>query len=187
MAIPTEYRGIKYRSRLEARWASFFDHIGWKHTYEPLDGDGYIPDFLIHGERPLLVEVKPAVFLEDYQAPLEKIQSGLRGHWRSDILVVGVSPFAGLDDSWSACNLGLLGEFFAAEPVVNPEDCWDFAPAPWMTCGACDRQVVHHDYDSYAGRPCGHHDGDHLMAPARLNQLTAAWANACNDSKWHAA
>ena len=60
-AIPTRYRGIEYRSRLEARWAAFFDGIGWQFTYEPFDGDGYIPDFLIHGDQPLLVEVKPAV------------------------------------------------------------------------------------------------------------------------------
>lgn len=60
-AIATLYSGIEYRSRLEARWAAFFDEIGWRHTYEPFDGDGYIPDFLIHGTRPLLVEVKPAV------------------------------------------------------------------------------------------------------------------------------
>jgi hypothetical protein len=32
-AIPAVYRGIEYRSRLEARWAAFFDETGWKHTY----------------------------------------------------------------------------------------------------------------------------------------------------------
>ena len=60
-AIPTLYQGIEYRSRLEARWAAMFDNIGWKFTYEPFDTNGYIPDFLIHGDRPMLVEIKPAV------------------------------------------------------------------------------------------------------------------------------
>jgi hypothetical protein len=31
--IPTVYRGIEYRSRLEAKWAAFCDRIGWRHTY----------------------------------------------------------------------------------------------------------------------------------------------------------
>lgn len=44
-AIQTVFNGIEYRSRLEARWASFMTNIGWDHIYEPFDGDGYIPDF----------------------------------------------------------------------------------------------------------------------------------------------
>jgi hypothetical protein len=64
-AIPTIYRNIEYRSRGEARWAAFFDRIGWRHTYEPFDADGYILDFAIHGTKPLIVEVKPAA-VADY-------------------------------------------------------------------------------------------------------------------------
>ena len=33
-AIQTEYRGYKFRSRLEARWAVFFESMGWKWKYE---------------------------------------------------------------------------------------------------------------------------------------------------------
>ena len=51
--IETEYRGYRFRSRLEARWAVFFDacHVRWE--YEPegfVLGDGlhYLPDFLLH-------------------------------------------------------------------------------------------------------------------------------------------
>ena len=73
-AIPTIYRNIEYRSRYrnieyrsrgEARWAAFFDRIGWRHTYEPFDADGYILDFAIRGTKPLIVEVKPAA-VADY-------------------------------------------------------------------------------------------------------------------------
>jgi hypothetical protein len=32
--IPTTYNGIKFRSRLEARWAVFFDSINIKYRYE---------------------------------------------------------------------------------------------------------------------------------------------------------
>jgi hypothetical protein len=45
--IPTIYNGVQFRSRLEAKWAAFFDLLGWHWHYEPLDLDGWIPDFLI--------------------------------------------------------------------------------------------------------------------------------------------
>jgi hypothetical protein len=31
-AIPTMHGGIEYRSRLEARWAAFFDELHWLRT-----------------------------------------------------------------------------------------------------------------------------------------------------------
>jgi hypothetical protein len=59
VAIPTRYNGVKFRSRLEARWAAFFEQCGWPWEYEPFDLEGWIPDFLIKGASPCLVEVKP--------------------------------------------------------------------------------------------------------------------------------
>ena len=38
-AIETNYKGHRFRSRLEARWAVFFDKLGWKYRYEH---QGYI-------------------------------------------------------------------------------------------------------------------------------------------------
>jgi len=59
-AIPTAYRGVNFRSRLEARWAAFFDNLNRKWDYEPIDLDGWIPDFVLHGAKEkVLVEVKP--------------------------------------------------------------------------------------------------------------------------------
>jgi hypothetical protein len=58
-AKETEYQGRLFRSRLEARWAAFFDLIGWDWEYEPLDLEGWSPDFLIKGTEDILVEVKP--------------------------------------------------------------------------------------------------------------------------------
>jgi hypothetical protein len=57
-AIPTEYRGRIYRSRLEARWAAFFDRLGLVHEYEPFDLGAWSPDFLLT-DLQTLVEVKP--------------------------------------------------------------------------------------------------------------------------------
>ena len=52
-AIETRYAGRRFRSRLEARWAVFFDSLGVTWEYEPegfLVGDdkrAYLPDFKI--------------------------------------------------------------------------------------------------------------------------------------------
>lgn len=61
-AVETEYAGVLFRSRLEARWALFFDLIGLKWEYEPdwfeFDQEAswlpersrrYAPDFLVSG------------------------------------------------------------------------------------------------------------------------------------------
>jgi len=69
--------GVRFRSRLEARWAQFFALCGWPWGYEPELGlDGWFPDFvLIPGG--LLVEVKPALSYEELIPHRERIlQSG---------------------------------------------------------------------------------------------------------------
>jgi hypothetical protein len=57
--IPTIYRNRRFRSRLEARWAAFFDQMGWRWEYEPFDLNGWVPDFIIMEHDKVLVEVKP--------------------------------------------------------------------------------------------------------------------------------
>jgi hypothetical protein len=58
-AIPTTYAGVNFRSRLEARWAAFFDLCGWKWEYEPFDLEGWAPDFLLKSPCcDVLAEVK---------------------------------------------------------------------------------------------------------------------------------
>lgn len=51
--IETRYAGCRFRSRLEARWAVFFDHLGIHWEYEPegyqLQSGWYLPDFRLHG------------------------------------------------------------------------------------------------------------------------------------------
>lgn len=47
--IDTIYNGYRFRSRLEARWAVFFDTLGIRYEYEKegydIDGTWYLPDF----------------------------------------------------------------------------------------------------------------------------------------------
>jgi hypothetical protein len=61
-AIETRYRGYRFRSRLEARWAVFMDALGVRWEFEPegynLDGEWYLPDFWLPDLRAFL-EIKP--------------------------------------------------------------------------------------------------------------------------------
>ena len=69
-AIETSYRGYRFRSRLEARWAVFFDTLGITWEYEPEGfelpgGVRYLPDFFLpkfnHVDGlGMYVEVKPS-------------------------------------------------------------------------------------------------------------------------------
>ena len=52
-AIETRYKGYRFRSRLEARWAVFFDalELRWEYEregYQLSDGTRYLPDFFVH-------------------------------------------------------------------------------------------------------------------------------------------
>lgn len=64
-AIETRYRGCRFRSRLEARWAVFFDalKIRWEYELEGYvlnDGTWYLPDFWLPTfAGGMFVEVKP--------------------------------------------------------------------------------------------------------------------------------
>ena len=75
-AIETYYNGYRFRSRLEARWAVFFDKLGIKYEYEKegfdLDGVWYLPDFWlpdlkcwveIKGEKPTEQETSRLIAL----------------------------------------------------------------------------------------------------------------------------
>ena len=61
--LETFYKGYRFRSRLEARWAVFFDAAGIQYGYEPQgyklsDGTCYLPDFFLP-EFKAYVEIKP--------------------------------------------------------------------------------------------------------------------------------
>ena len=60
--IETYYNGYRFRSRLEARWAVFFDAMGIKYEYEPEgfefdNHEKYLPDFFLL-DFGMFVEIK---------------------------------------------------------------------------------------------------------------------------------
>lgn len=82
-AIETVYDGCTFRSRMEARWAVFFDAIGVEWEFEPegydlADTDGtrvrYVPDFFIPS-MDVYIEIKPPAFLD---MPPDHVRTALR-------------------------------------------------------------------------------------------------------------
>jgi hypothetical protein len=79
-SIDTFYNGNYYRSRLEARWAVFFDMVGIKYLYEPEGfenkiGERYLPDFYLpemilrnNIHKGIYIEIKNEHFNEDFIA-----------------------------------------------------------------------------------------------------------------------
>lgn len=65
--IETQYKGYRFRSRLEARWAVFLDALGvaWQYETEGFDvGEAgwYLPDFFLP-DCSWFLEIKPAANL----------------------------------------------------------------------------------------------------------------------------
>ena len=66
-SAPTKYKGVQFASRLEARWALFFDALAIRWQYEPqkfaLEAGGYVPDFRLSWPNGLALwaEVKPTM------------------------------------------------------------------------------------------------------------------------------
>jgi hypothetical protein len=112
-SIATAYRQYEFRSRLEAKWAVFFDLCGWSWSYEPIDLNGWIPDFAI-GERPVLVEVKPFFGEDEWdEAKAKIVASGCR----QPVVLLGCDP-VWLSVEEEFCNAPTVGWIFEA-PVID--------------------------------------------------------------------
>jgi hypothetical protein len=181
-SYPTHYRGLRFRSRLEAMWAAFFTGVGWPWEYEPFDLDGYIPDFVLRFTPPLLVEVKPAITLEDftrYAAALDRIG------WDQEALLLGIGPYASA--SWEAPALGWLREAVSdmviVQGVVRPQSAWCWGEAISFRCQTCHLISLHHAEQSYRCRITGCWDGDHHLGPVGA-VVDHVWTGAKNTVQW---
>src|ERR1700754_2375108 len=131
-AIPTVYNGIQFRSRLEARWAAFFDLCDWKWQYEPFDLPGWIPDFLVQTSDGLkLFEVKPLIrqniLIRDVPFDVtSKIETALRAPTRTH-LSHGANPCKDIhcrvgEDDWTTfCDNLRYGLMIVG---TSPESIW---------------------------------------------------------------
>lgn len=118
-AIETKYKGYRFRSRLEARWAVFFDTLGVKWEYEKEGYDlgeagRYLPDFWLP-EHESWVEIKGQRETEHEKELARKLHmattfpvyifSGEIGYLAGETYVVS-GWYTGTDSSNSGGGLG---------------------------------------------------------------------------------
>ena len=112
-STPTKYNHVQFRSRLEARWAAFFDVIERPWQYEPLELPGWIPDFLIEipdKEKLFLAEIKPIVAWQQFEYGQEGQKIA-----RSRLKTLGTELFDNYDP-----GMFVLG--------LSPKTCWYWHP-----------------------------------------------------------
>lgn len=171
-AIPTFYNGTQYRSRLEARWAAFFDLVGWRYDYEPQDLNGWIPDFALRGQgideftpRITLVEVKPVS-----ERPLDICGEIERSGVTHEVVLCGLGPI----HTEHGIYLGWL---------MDDHRMWALAPfGKWInakTIGFC------HNDNEFRDRISSKHDGGcYGCGDFNANEVVRAWREAGNIVQW---
>lgn len=140
--IETHYAGCRFRSRLEARWAVFFDHANIPWRYEPQGYDlgqagPYLPDFLLYpdGDLRMWFEVKgqPPSLEELEKARLLAEMTGTRvGVFFGDITAPGVGLSA-IADPAGYHRQAASGPKWVFDIDGWTELPWDSsAPAEWQ-------------------------------------------------------
>lgn len=177
-AIPTKYKSCQFRSRLEAKWAVFFDLVHWQWTYEPFDLNGWIPDFLLKGKPDdILVEVKPYTKLKQFNKAIEKINKAVEDteYQKNEVLLLGCALLES-GRGMTGPSIGWLIERF-----VNDKD--------WIECAVVNKSVewgFFHAVDSYADRITGEHDGDHHLHIPEQEEVEELFNLAGNKVQWKA-
>ncbi len=120
--LPTFYSDCWFKSRLEARWAVFFDalNIGWEYEAEGYDTGPlgwYLPDFWLP-DYDLYIEVKPQNHLTDEEFAITVVKvNQLRNGDQNALLICG-SP--GKDNYVVADYFDSdTEEIFALDPVCD--------------------------------------------------------------------
>lgn len=179
--IPTEYRGYIFRSRLEAKWAAFFDLLGWRYEYESCDFDGWIPDFVIFGAKPIYVEVKPVSdFPEDVAAKIDA--SGCE----DETLIVGLTLIQENTSYSPSLYIGWLNENDTEQGWGMG---WGLAPlGRWIGNDSAkkgDGRIGFCHYEgSYHDRITGAYDGGSHGQPISNEEVVELWHKAANIVQW---
>jgi hypothetical protein len=180
-AIPTFYNGHSFRSRLEARWAVFFDAMGVHYEYEPqgfdIDGVWYLPDFYIPDWK-LYLEIKPEKYWETepklYDEALEKL---------CRLVHQGTK-------AWMICGRPFANSYVFQEPF-NFEPSLDFAYKYWAhwsyifsDCRRC--AGISFEYEGGWGEIGTHTCGDHDSWPFALGSRIVKAYNIAARTKFDA-
>jgi hypothetical protein len=158
-AIETDYNGYRFRSRLEARWAVFFDALRIRYQYEKegfnLDGLWYLPDFYLP-DHDYWIEIKPNE--PDNESEDWKKVTGLATHLGKDVYIAVGDVWMPYDgDPGRYLDRGVCNYHRPVHPGGNPAShSW------WYECPQCSRLSLtvfgHHNR-----RACSCEGGEHLQ------------------------
>ena len=148
-AIETVYKGYRFRSRTEARWAVFFDTLGVKYTSEPegyvfKDGTHYLPDFYLPNAN-MFFEVKGLELSKEDKSKIDKL-----------IIYSGKNVAIGYSDmSFQATSI-------CGEDENGNKTCFlDGKDGSWLIqCHSCEEYQFIGMTGSWECRGCGYYNGD---------------------------
>lgn len=150
-AIQTQYKGFRFRSRLEARWAVFLDALDAKWSYEKegfdLAGNWYLPDFWVH-DWDTWIEIKAT---RPSAEELSKCDLLAKASGKNVLLLAG-EPW--LKDDKNEYDITLFGR---EQGDWNGTSGWEFGEG--RRC-ASEIWLVSDDHGAFALRPVAH-EGDH--------------------------
>lgn len=139
-AIETRYAGCRFRSRLEARWARFFDHMSIRWQYEP-------EGFIVH-DRMALATVDTWSYLPDFWLPELGMWAEVKGSWDTESARRFLSTAAYLSEGGHDVLLlpampRINGDQFPTLSVFHLEDdaLSEHAWHPW--CGTDTAPYMH--------------------------------------------
>lgn len=150
-AIETKYKGYKFRSRTEARWAVFFDHLNirWEYEhqgYEISEVGRYLPDFHLPSFRDMsydggLTFTRESAFVEikgEYptRKEIEKLAALCAETGKPGWVVCGVpSEECWIVDVSAAVDCISIAHFTPDEYWLMDENMSPFSPC-WEACNA---------------------------------------------------
>lgn len=144
-AIETRYKGHRFRSRLEARWAVFFDAAGISWIYEQqgfiVNGKSYLPDFYLPGFG--YFEVKGRYDFDDQ----------LMQQFANEI---GEPLFMAFEEiPYPVCGSGYLKSFIPKSGTLSDHTmCWGYNDI-FLKCDGCGKITVQNEvYDTIKGNCC---------------------------------
>jgi hypothetical protein len=127
-AIETVYKNYRFRSRLEARWAVFFDALGieWEYEKEGFDFAGvyYLPDFWLKTVN-MWAEVKPE---QTFDNVAKKLVVLLANQSERPVLMLGGTPEN--RPYWGMCRDGCKEEFCLTNYHDYPQEEHRFYACP---------------------------------------------------------
>lgn len=152
--IETYYNGYRFRSRLEARWAVFFDVMGIKYEYEPegyklSDGTMYLPDFYLPDSKQYF-EVKGVMSEKDEHKIKQFIKDASR------CVTIGYPDF-----HFETCSYW-GGHWEDGKDPNQPIFELDPGESQWLCkCRKCGKYWFMTSLANFECQCCGEYDGDH--------------------------